>query len=344
MIKSPEKGFREFNKDLKEDALEGVLVFHGQERFLFRWAIESIVKKYVTSGFEELDFVKLTDIEDTSLILENAESASMISQKRVIWVDNYRHLLDEKTKGYVGSDIESLREYLAAYSGNNILVFSFDELGEKANKLKAIGGSWYCFDKLEVPALNSFIKKRINAAGKEISKEELGLLVDLSGYYNKESDYRLFDLENDIAKIIAHSEGEKIIARDIEVSMNGDLNTYVFDFIEALSLAQKDKAFSVMNNLLNSGSNFFQLVSLIGSQFELMLEIMELDHEGLSLAAIVKEVGMHEFRVKKAYRASQKFTLKRMKQMLASLYEIDKNVKSGNIDQRTALELFVAKI
>ena len=340
--KKTEDGFREFTKDLKQDALEGVLIFHGQERFLFKWAVDSLIKKFVTPGFEQLDYVKLDDVQDASAIIENAESSSMISSKRVIWIDNYRHLLDEKTKGYVGTDIDNLRNFLKNYAGNNILVFSYDDLGDKAKKLKEIGGKWYLFDKLEPSALNSFIKKRINGAGKTIDKQGLDLIVELSGYYNKESDYRLSNLQNDIMKVVALCDGEEIRTEDIEASMNGDLNTFVFDFIEALSNGQKEKAFSIMGNLLNSGTNFFQLIALIGNQFELMLEIMELDQEGMNSSQMVKALGMHEFRVKKAYKVSRKYTIKRLKETLVRLYEIDRNIKNGNIDQRTALELFVA--
>lgn len=339
-----ENDFRLFSKDLKEDSLNGILILYGREGYLINWAVEELVKKYVAPGFESLDFVKLSGDITPSTIVENCQTMSMISTKRIIWVNEYRHLLDEKTKGYNQSEIESLRKFLESYNEENILIFSFESIEKKEGKLKGIKGTTYQFGKLQPKDLEAFIKKRMNMAGKDISKDNLDLMIELSGYYNKESQYWLYNFQNDIEKTIAHSSGDKITASDVKESMNGDLDSYIFDFIEVLSTNQKDKTYNLMNNLLNSGTNFFQLISLMVNQFELMMEIAELEEQGSSLVAITKELGIHEFRVKKAYKAAKGFSISRLRDILINLYEIDRNIKSGNIDQRTALELFIARI
>ncbi len=339
-----ENDFRLFSKDLKDNNINGIIALYGQEGFLIKWAVEELVKKYVAPGFETLDFIKLSGDITTEAIIENTETMSMISPKRIIWVDDYRHILDEKTKGYSQDDIANLCGYLSAYSGDNIVVFSFENLDKKVGKLKTFTNTSYKFDKLQTKDLYAFIKKRMDWAGKTISRDSLELMVELSGYYNKESQYRLYNLQNDIEKIIAHSGDEAITEKDIKASMNGDLDSYVFDFIEALSTNQKDRTYNLMNNLLNSGSNFFQLIALIVNQFELMLEVLELDQKGMPFVDIVKEMSIHEFRVKKAFKAAQRFSVEKLKKILTNLYEIDRNIKSGNIDQKTALELFIARI
>ena len=339
-----EKDFRSFSLDLKEDNINGLLIFQGQEGFLIKWAVEQLVAKYVAEGFKELDYVKLPEDASLDTIVENVETLSMISPRRVVWIDNYRYLLDEKTKGYSQDEVGKLREFLSSYEGNNLIVLSYEDLNGKGAKLKTLGGTVYQFDRLESKELYAFINKRIKNAGKQIDRNDLALMVELSGYYNKESQYRLYNFENDIMKLIAHSNEEIISREDVMAAMNGDLDTFVFNFIEALSSKQKDRSFTLMNNLLNSGTNFFQLIALIGNQFELMLEILELEQEGMPFGNIVSELGIHEFRVKKAYKAAKGFTMESIKRILCNLYEIDSNIKSGNMDPNTALELFVAKV
>ncbi|MCQ2551052.1 MAG: DNA polymerase III subunit delta [Clostridia bacterium] len=311
--KKVENDFRSFSKDLKENNIKGVICFHGQEDFLIDWAIEQLVKRYVAPGFEALDYVKVTEDMD---VMENLEMATMMSEKRVV-----------VAKGFKGE--------APSYDGDNILVL----IGDKVKGVKD-----YSFDRLDVRELYSFISKRLRAKGIDIGRDELAFMVDISGYYNKESGYRLTNFENDIKKLIALCDGEKVTRENISQAMNGDLDTFIFDFIESLSSRNKDKSFRMLDNLLSTGTSFFSLVALITNQFEMMLEILELEQQGMNMAGITKELKIHEFRVKKAYSACKHFTIDRLKEMLINLYDIDTSVKSGNMDQRTALELFIAKI
>lgn len=59
---------------------------------------------------------------------------------------------------------------------------------------------------------------------------------------------------------------------------------------------------------------------------------------------IPKTLGVHEFRVKKAAAAADKYSIKGLKRILSKAYEIDGNIKTGFLEQTLALELFIAEI
>ena len=71
-------------------------------------------------------------------------------------------------------------------------------------------GQVYDFATIDKPDLVSFARKRFQAAGIDITPGGINALIDATGYYHKESDYRLFHFENDIQKIIAHSDGMRM--------------------------------------------------------------------------------------------------------------------------------------
>ena len=64
----------------------------------------------------------------------------------------------------------------------------------------------------------------------------------------------------------------------------------------------------------------------------------------MNLAAITGAMKMHEFRIKKAMAFADKFTVEKLKSILSQLYEIDRNIKTGVLEQNLALELLVGRI
>ncbi len=341
------KRFQNFIKDLKENQLQNILIFHGQEQYLVKWSYDHLVQKYVQKGWENLDAAVFYDEIETSDLIKNLETVSMISPIRIIWVKEYKHFQGEKTKGYSKDEMNELVKELNNYKGNNIIMFSFESLdkpGPHINKLDKEKTTFYSVEKLTQRELNSFISKQFAAQGIKISDGKIRLIVDLSGYYNRESNYRLYNMVNDIQKIIAHQEGGEITEDDIVQSMNGDRDIYIFDFIEALGNGKREKALTILNDMLASGDTVFHLLPLIVGQFELMVQIKEMLGEGMNIVAIAKTLKVHEFRAKKAMQLANKFQMETLKELLLAAYEIDINIKLGDIDQRTALELLIAKI
>ena len=72
-----------------------------------------------------------------------------------------------------------------------------------------------------------------------------------------------------------------------------------------------------------------------------MYDALELSSQGMSIAQMAKKCGINEFRFKKAYQAAGSYSKSRIKKILADLYNIDRDIKRGDIDKDTALELFV---
>ena len=69
-----------------------------------------------------------------------------------------------------------------------------------------------------------------------------------------------------------------------------------------------------------------------------------MQEEGLSTAAMHSQTGIHEFRIKKSLPLARQYTVSRLRHILMKAYEVDRNVKSGSLEARAALELFVAMV
>ena len=82
-----------------------------------------------------------------------------------------------------------------------------------------------------------------------------------------------------------------------------------------------------------------QVLALLTKQFEIMYDSLELSDRGYSISAMAKKTGVNEFRFKRAYSAAGRYSRRRIKKILTDLYNTDRDIKRGNIDKDTALEL-----
>ena len=342
-----EHAYKSFGTDFKMNNFQPVLFLYGIEQYLVEWAALSLVKKYINPSALSFDFTKLED-ENAQLdeIIASCETFPLFSEKRIVWLRNHALLRAANPKGFSASDKEALLNYIENPSEQTILIISTDSDGEKNDFFKELKKKCksYDFDKLDRVQLAAFAEKRFKAAGVAIRQDVLRYLIEETGYFNKESEYRIFNLENDIRKIVAHSDGTEIRAEDISSALNADMDTFLFNFLDAAANKKKDAAFNIMHNMLSNGSDVFAITGMLINQFELLLEVKEFKEDAMHQAEIVKTMKIHEFRVKKAMQTADRFTKSKLREILSQLYEIDRNIKTGALEQNLALELLVGKI
>lgn len=346
----PEKrkhAFKVFSQDVKTDNINKINLMYGKEQYLVKWAVETIEGRYVNPASKAMDYVILDDEEATvDAVIEAAETFSMFSEKRVIWVRNFRPLSSDSARGYGKSDLERLASYFEGSNDGAVLIFSGEDVKVRTIVTSALKkfGSVYDFDTLDRADLMSFAAKRFRQAGVEISQGAMRTLVETTGYYNRESDYRLYNLENDIGKIISHSDGRKVTEEDIIKCVSGDADTFVFDMLDGISSGRKDTAFEIMHNILGNGGDVFSVIGAIVSQFELMLSVKQMRENGMNQGEITKALGASEYRIKKLMPHVNRYSADKLKRILSSAYETDRNIKTGLLEQQLALEMFIAGI
>ncbi len=145
---------------------------YGIEQYLVKWAVDTLVKKYVNPATLSMDYVIL-DEENASCsqVIEACETFSMFSERRVVWVRNFKPLTSDSAKGYSKEEIKELAEYTAGSNDKTILIFSSEEIKASAILPTALKKKAQCyhFDKIDKAELSSFAKKRFKTSGEEIT-------------------------------------------------------------------------------------------------------------------------------------------------------------------------------
>ncbi len=204
-------------------------------------------------------------------------------------------------------------------------------------------GQAYQFDRLDRTMLAGFTKKYLKQAGAVFNNDTIAAIIELSGYFDRESDYTLNDLRSDIDKLALYSDGP-ITREDVETIVLGNEETDGFAFTDALSAGDKQEALRILSSMLSHGSNEFNILGLICSQFEVMMLIQETRENGRNPSFLESELRLNKYRIRRLSGPASRFTAVQLKRGLLKAYEIDRNVKTGVMDARLGLELFIAAV
>ncbi|MDO4869359.1 MAG: DNA polymerase III subunit delta [Bacillota bacterium] len=362
MGRADEHAYIRIGKDIKTGRIPGLVVLLGKEQFLVNFYAAFLTKKYVNEASKSLDLVSL-DRESVTAdeIIEAVETISILSERKVVVVNDF---IDSKGKypknlQPKSRDFDRLIAYIEKIPEGAMLILTIADQEEdmtakeiaksKLLQTAASCGSVYDFGPLDHGQLRGFIDKRFRGSGKSYRPSLVDLIARESGYGNKNVDYGLYELDNDLKKIIAHSgRNAEITSDDIisVITINPENN--IFGMLDAIGENRKDRALSLLHNLTGDGVNEFRILSMITSQLELMLITKEMNDEGMNLPAIqqvlYKQDRTNKYRVENALRCARRFRTEDLRRILSSAYDVDMNIKSGLYPAELALELLITGV
>lgn len=372
MVRRDEHDYIRIGNDIKAGSLPGLVILQGIEEYLVDFYTDAIIKKFVNEASKSLDVVEL-DRETLTVdeVIENLETVSLLSDRKVVVIKNFidaRGKYPKNLQKTEKTEVEAYESFCSYVTGKGmnsgipdgaLLILTVAKQDEDAAARKrmisdfdrtfAKAGNVYDFAPLNSGQLRGFIEKRLNASGKKYKSSLVWRIADESGYNNKNIDYGLYELDNDIKKIIAHSGSrDEINDSDVADIITANPENDIFGLIDAIGARRKDRALELLNNLITKGANEYQILALLTNQLELMLMTKEMGSDGMNMAAIKEEMkataGVHEFKTQKACQSASHFSVADLRKILSAAYDIDMHIKSGLYDGKLALEMFITGV
>ena len=350
--KEQEHAFITIGRDIKEGKIPRLVLLCGKEEYLIKFYADMLINKYVSDACRPIDLVSLEgEFLTIDRIIESVETVSLMSERKVVLLPDFTPAAGKALKGFPDSDVNKLTEYFKDIPEGSLLLITAAEQDENKaakNKVRTAVekyGKVYDFQPLKDVQLKNFIEKRFRGAGKVYSPSVINMIMSESGYGNKAVDYSLYNLENDLRKILAHAgESQEVTAEDVREVLATNPENNVFAMLDAIGRNRKDEAFRLLHNLLLAGTPVYNLLRLITGQLELILSVKEMKEEGMSLTEMQKKLGVHQFRVKKAVAVTGQYSMTDLRNALSSAYEVDEHIKTGLLDGELALEYFIARL
>ncbi len=352
MAMEKEHAFKQLEKDIAAGALGSLILLAGEEQYLVDFYRRRLPQLFVEPAVAMLDFVEFEEGHwSVDQIIQACETMPVMSPRKVVVVNRMETLWKASIKGTTEKDMERLCAYLKDLPEDVLLLITGEKKeGEGGGRSKTLlmktlekEGKVYTFSPLTGRDLEAFVAKRFRTGGKQISAQLVRRLIGESGYTNKDIDYTLYNLENDIRKVIYHAGGDVILPEDVENSLSDTLEQGVFKLLDAIGARQKGEAMRLLHGILTAGEKPMRLLSLLIGQIEIMLQGMEMRQEGMALPQIQKKLKVNEYRLKKAMQVGSRRSQEDLRRMLLGALAIEGEMKTGYLDFETAMELFIAE-
>lgn len=362
-MNADQHAYKLFQSTMKSGILPSVMLFYGVEDYLVRWALETLKSKVIHPASAAMDQAVFSERKaQNDELIAACETLPVLSAKRLVIVEDCDAF--SMAKGTDAQEDERLRaaqsnraaandelsNYIRSVPDSCLLVFLCANVDKRTKAYKAVRDTGIAFDfsTLDRATLAGFVNKRINEAGKSVSRDTFNYLVERTGYLEKDSAYTLSHLLNDIAKAAAHSQSDEVKAEDFEAVMTADASHDAFALLEAAFTGEKALALALWRQRCNAllpgetGREIFRMIALICSQLEMTLIARERMADGQNAKDLATAMGVHPYRLRKALEAARPKSTESLFDNLLAAYDLEQQIKSGLLSGETAVELFIA--
>lgn len=295
-------------------------LFYGNNKSIINDKINNIINKY---NIVDNNIIKY-DLEDN---LDNIiEEASMIS----LFGDTKLILINATFKEDI--DVDKLEEYLKHYNNNTYIVFIANDKVDTRRKLYKLIDKYGSIE--EVNSDNNYIRSYI----KEYIKD---YKIDINYFLSKVSD-NLDNIKNELDKLMLYKmEDKNITNKDIDDLVIPNIEEDIFALTDSVITNNIDKSITLYNKFMDKNYEPIYIIGLLGNQFTLLYQVKKLYNMGKSNNEIASILGVHPYRVKLAIQNSYYYTEEDLIKYIYKLGNLDKDIKTGNIDKTLGLELFL---
>lgn len=337
--------YREFINDVNSNKLITVYLFTGIEQYLMDKAIDILREKYIDKSFETLNYVVLDGKEIAfENILDACETLPFMSQKKLVVIKNINEIMENKGIEFdkkLSDYVTKLDDYLIL-----IIIDKSNTLGQSTNIYKAVKklGGVVEFDKLKGRDLNLWLEKKFKEYNKTISYDNILYLIQSSSYNAYNSLKTLYDLENEILKIINFSEKKEITKEDIDLVLSKTLDTNIFNLLTYINRRDTESALRTFNELYISNEPVQRILAMVIRQIKLMLSYKLYKERGDTEGSIQKKLQIKDYEFKRISQEASNFSKEYLVQGLELILRFDIKQKTSSHDEKLAFEMLIIQL
>ena len=263
-------------------------------------------------------------------LIDLAETQPFFAERRVILVED---------SGFFKNSCDQLAEYLAQPAPAACFLFVEDEVDKRSRMYKAVKKYGYAaeFAVQSEELLTRWIVSRLKKEGKNITASVLQLFLSKTG-----TD--MGNIDRELEKLVCYAmDRETITAEDVEAVVTEQVTNKIFEMVNAIAEHNQKKALDLYYDLLALKEPHMRILYLITRQFRILLSIRDMMSCGMDNASMAKLAGIPVFALKRNMSQAKGFTMKQLKQALQDGAEFEEAVKTGQMNERMATELFIIK-
>lgn len=316
-----------------------IYLLYGTDRF----CIKDTTSKILRTQNILFESAELYDMEEVLLeeAMNAAQTIPFLEDQKAVVLQNAFFLSNEKTTKDQNQDIDSLLLYLRNPNPTTTLIIQVpsEKLDTRKNIVKMlmdVAKVEMC-QKEETEELYQFVKAKIKEASKQIDPSALQLFISRTSFD------KMF-MKNELEKLLLYTyEIDKIEMNHVRDVVSRNLEDNIYQLVNALLANEQAQMMQIYYDLLKINTEPVWMMGVIIAKFQEILYTKELLKTKATQEEIMKFFNASKGRVYYIMKNAKEVPYQSVLTYLSLLEQLDYQIKSGQIDKKMGLELFLLK-
>ncbi len=340
-------------KAIKSGEIGRLYLFYGIEEYLIRNYCAQIEKAIVPEDFKLLNKVVLEGRTAPEQIIENCSTAPVFSDRKLVIVKNSglfkggrkadgqdnAGTAAKKGKSAAGTKKggDELADFLQDMPEHACLIFIEQEIDKRIKYVDLIDkhGLIVDFEYKKPDEMTAWVIKRLREMEHDASPRTAAMIVE---YCEQGMD----DVLNELKKLCAYAGDRALITEeDVAKVCTRSVKSRIFDLTDAIAAKQTAAAISILDDMAVLREPMQKVLFMITRQFRQLIQARLMLRDGAGRTEIASFFKIPPFIADKMIRQARSFDMKTLEDAAARGLELDVAIKTGNLDERTAVELMI---
>ena len=267
-------------------------------------------------------------------ILSEMTTISLLGEERMVVITNPEFLKPT----YKNTDVvKKIIDYFKNPNDDTILLilsdFSLSENLEITQVLKA-AGDIKVKEAITGDNLTSWIKNLVEFNGYKIDDFAISELIE-------RTNGDTMTINSELKKLMLYQDDKNISVKTVKLLVSKSLEDNIYNFISAFLARDTKKLLSIYDDFMTLNEDEMRIIASISSKLEEILYTKVLMKQGLSKDQIAGYFKVKPGRAYYMMEAARKMNDHSLNDLINRITELDFKIKTGAIDKKLGLQLFI---
>jgi DNA polymerase-3 subunit delta len=305
------------------------------------YSVKYIKYKFIDKSYEDMNYAEFEKLDSLKDYFEFVNTFPFMSDKKLCLIKEAVFLtsagsLDKKDEEKLLEYIEENEDCITVFLIKGGKPDSRKKVVKKLKDKKAV----FEFTRLNEKELTKYIMDEFKKNKFNILPADANYMATNTGYLEYESIVSLYHVNNEINKIMSHNnERKNITSADLDMLMIKSVESNIFRLVDTICENNKRKAFEILDEMLSNNTPEQFIIHMIVRQYRMLYRYVLLQNKGYSYNDIMNKMKIKNFVASKLARQATRLNAATIEYYMKRFLEIDRKIKTGEIDQRLGLEL-----
>lgn len=316
---------------------KNVYLIHGSDRFIIKTKVDQIVKKFNIDEYN----ITAYDAEETNIAdaINDASTIPFMSDLKIVIIRSAYFISTEKPKKEIKHDLDALSRYVANPFETTILIISapyakLDERKAITKMLKKHSDVTKC-EPMKVEDLRGWIKRQLGNKNKRIDRDALEEFISRVEHNTEVA-------VSEMKKLLSYTEDiDHVDLSIIKRVITKSIEDNIYEISNAILSGNRSKALEAYGDLVGYGEDPLSILSMLVNKYREILQVKLLQKSGKDKNAIAEYYNCSSGRAYYMVKNAGSVQIETVTHHLKRLEEVDVKIKTGKMDKKIGLELFI---